>query len=395
MSELRVRDVSRADLDNVLTIRRRSFGPLGPDNAQWWDQVAAEVIPGRMLAVVDSYGRVLGAGRIRPYEQVWGGRHLRMGGVAGVYVEPSARGRGVATLLMQALITRMGQLGDVVSCLFPTAPALYRGVGYEVGGSHPRHTYAAHAVRAMRSLGGGLQPRPAGPDDAELVHELVRGHQARHRLSGPKLPSAATWREQLADPDLIHYVLDGRDGAARGFVAYGLSDATLTVEELVGETPEASAALWGVVGSGSSAAPKVASYLDPRDAGLLRVEEFFEAETRDLPWMFRVIDLVAAVAARGFSPHVTASVEIAVTDPEAPANDGTWRLTVGQGRGEASPAAYGKEPVQLGARGLAALWCGWTMSRLRLAGLATGGTEEADAALDAIFAGEPFMTEYF
>jgi predicted acetyltransferase len=139
----------------------------------------------------------------------------------------------------------------------------------------------------------------------------------------------------------------------------------------------------------------VASYLDPRDAGLLRVEEFFEAETRDLPWMFRVIDLVAAVAARGFSPHVTASVEIAVTDPEAPANDGTWRLTVGQGRGEASPAAYGKEPVQLGARGLAALWCGWTMARLRLARLATGGTDEEDAALDAIFAGEPFMTEYF
>jgi predicted acetyltransferase len=395
MSELRVRDVTRADLDNVLTIRRRSFGPLGPDGAQWWEQVAAEVIPGRMLAVVDPYGRVLGAGRIRPYEQVWGGRHLQMGGVAGVYVEPSARGRGVATLLMQSLITRMGELGDVVSALFPTAPALYRGVGYEVGGSHPKHTYAAHAVRALRSLGGGLRPRPAGPDDAELVHVLVREHQARHRLSGPKLPSVATWREQLADPELIHYVLDGRDGTARGFVAYSLADSTLTVEELVGETPEASAALWAVVGSGSSAAPKVASYLDPRDASLLRAEAFFEEEVRDLPWMFRVVDLVPAVAARGFSPHVSATAELVVTDPDAPANDGTWRITVGQGRGEAGPAAYAEDLVQVGPRGLAALWCGWTMSRLRQAGLATGGTDEADAALDAIFSGQPFMTEYF
>jgi predicted acetyltransferase len=395
MSELRVRDVDRADLDSVLSIRRRSFGPLGPEGAQWWEQVAAEVIPGRMLAVVDASGLVLGAGRIRPYQQVWGGRHLPMGGVAGVYVEPSARGRGVATLLMRALITRMGELGDVVSCLFPTAPVLYRGVGYEVGGSHPRRAYAAHAVRAMRSLGAGLRPRPAGPDDAELVHEVVRDHQVRHRLSGPKLPSVATWREQLADPDLIHYVLDGRGGTARGFVAYGLSEETLTVEELVGETPEASAALWGVVGSGSSTAPTVASYLDPRDAGLLQVEAFFEEEVRDLPWMFRVVDLVAAVAARGFSPHVTATAELAVTDPEAPANDGTWRITVGHGRGEAGPAAYGEGLVRLGPRGLAALWCGWTVSRLRQAGLATGGTPEGDAALDAIFAGAPFMTEYF
>jgi predicted acetyltransferase len=240
-----------------------------------------------------------------------------------------------------------------------------------------------------------LRPRPAGPDDAELAHVLVREHQARHRLSGPKLPSVAAWREQLADPELIHYVLDGRDGTARGFVAYSLADSTLTVEELVGETPEASAALWAVVGSGSSVAPKVESYLDPRDAGLLRTEAFFEAEVRDQPWMLRVVDLAPAVAARGFSPHVTATAELVVTDPDAPANDGTWRITVGQGRGEAGPAAYGEDLVQVGPRGLAALWCGWTMSRLRQAGLATGGTDDADAALDAIFSGQPFMTEYF
>ena len=44
---------------------------------------------------------------------------------------------------------------------------------------------------------------------------------------------------------------------------------------------------------------------------------------------------------------------------------------------------------------MAALWCGWTMSRLRLAGLATGGDPAADTALDAIFSCTPFMTEYF
>jgi hypothetical protein len=51
--------------------------------------------------------------------------------------------------------------------------------------------------------------------------------------------------------------------------------------------------------------------------------------------------------------------------------------------------------AHLGSRALAALWGGWSMSRLRQAGLATGGSPEQDAALDAIFACTPFMTEYF
>ncbi|HKX69281.1 MAG TPA: GNAT family N-acetyltransferase [Intrasporangium sp.] len=420
MSDLRIRDVSEADLPSALVIRTRSFGPLGPGGRAWWDRVAKEVIPGRMLAVVDENDTLLATGRARPYEQVWGGRHLRMGGIAGVYAEPSARGRGVATLLMRGLVERMGQLGDVVSCLFPTAPELYRSVGYEVGGVQPRYSYAAHDVRAARSRSGGLRPRPAGPGDAELIRSLMQGHQERHALSGPMLPTVATWREHLEDEELINYVLDEGRGR-RGFVSYSLAEEVLTVEELVGESAEVAAALWAVVGSGSSAAPTVRSYLDPRDPGRLLFGAMPEVDVREHVWMLRVVDLPGAMAARGFSPHVTASAEITLADPEVPANSGHWEISVaaGAGRarllstrsegdagpapiesaasGRASTAAYGlgDEPTRLGPRGMAGLWCGWTMSRLRAAGLASGGAPESDRALDAMFACTPFMTEYF
>ena len=49
----------------------------------------------------------------------------------------------------------------------------------------------------------------------------------------------------------------------------------------------------------------------------------------------------------------------------------------------------------MGARGLAALWCGWSTSRLRQAGLLTGGSPDDDAALDLLFAATPYLTEYF
>lgn len=420
MSDLHVRDVTEADLPAALTIRARSFGPLGPGGQAWWERVAKDVIPGRMLGVVDANDTLLATGRARPYEQVWGGRHLPMGGIAGVYADPSARGRGVATLLMRGLLTRMAELGDVVSCLFPTAPELYRAVGYEVGGVQPRFSYAAHDVRGARTRSGGLRPRPAGPGDAELFHSLMRSDQERHGLSGPMLPTVETWREDLEDDGLINYVLDDGEGS-RGFVSYSLAEEVLTVEELVGESAEATAALWAVVGSGSSAAPTVRSCLDPRDPGRLVFGGMPEVDVREHVWMLRVIDLPGAMAARGFSPHVTASAEIVLDDPEVPANSATWEISVAAGAGTvrklstrsvgdadpapiesaasggASPAAYGKGrgPTRLGPRGLAALWCGWTMSRLRLAGLATGGDPAADRALDAMFVGSPFMTEYF
>src|SRR6478609_5228394 len=177
MSRLRTRDVVDTDLPAVLAIRNRSFGPLGTGGDVWWQRVSAETLGGRMIAVVDDCGMVLGAGRIRPYEQAWGGRHLRMGGVAGVYVEPSARGRGVATTLTRALVTRMGELGDVVSCLFPTAPALYRRSGYEVGGVQSRTTYPSHLVRALGSAADGRRVRPARPEDADTLTALTRAAQ--------------------------------------------------------------------------------------------------------------------------------------------------------------------------------------------------------------------------
>jgi hypothetical protein len=84
--------------------------------------------------------------------------------------------------------------------------------------------------------------------------------------------------------------------------------------------------------------------------------------------------------------------------PQArPGNTGSWQLTVTDGVGTliqnggvSSPA-----PLLLGPRGVAALYAGTPLATLRLAGLASGGSPEADAALDAAFAAAPFMLDSF
>src|SRR6478609_6350477 len=204
---LHLRDITEADLPAVLSLRSRAFGrlPSGADGT-WWERVAAETLGGRWLGVGDDGGELIGAGRIRPYEQAWGGRHLQMGGVAGVYVEPRARGQGVATHLTRGLIARMGELGDVVSCLLPTTVSLYRRSGYEVGGVQQRTTYAGPTLRDLGSLAArrtapatsapstsstppAPRPRRARPEEAELIHAMLRDDAQRHVRSGPMPPT--------------------------------------------------------------------------------------------------------------------------------------------------------------------------------------------------------------
>ncbi len=345
---LQLRDVTEADLPAVLSLRSRAFGPLtAGDGGTWWERVAAETLGGRWIAVADESGELVGAGRIRPYEQAWGGRPVRMGGVAGVYVEPSARGQGVATTLTRGLITRMGELGDVVSCLFPTTVSLYRRSGYEVGGVQQRTTYAGHTLRDLGSLAArrtapatsapstssmspAPRPRRARPEDAELIHAMLRDDAERHVRSGPMPPTIDQLRGMIDRDALITYVVPD------GVVIYDLASEAVTVEHLVASTPETAATLWGLVGSGSAAVPTVHTYLDPRDPLTLMLGALPAEEVRQVPWMARVIDLSAAFAGRGFAPPAHTGAELVVDDPEAPRNTGRWWLSVENGSGSAT-----------------------------------------------------------
>jgi predicted acetyltransferase len=113
-------------------------------------------------------------------------------------------------------------------------------------------------------------------------------------------------------------------------------------------------------------------------------------------WMLRVVDAPAAIAARGFPPAVSLSVPLVIADQTRPSNSGAWELTITGGKGTLTPSAAGDgAPFTVGARGLAALYGGTPVRTLRMAGLASGGTPDTDAALDAAFGAPAFMLDDF
>ena len=73
---------------------------------------------------------------------------------------------------------------------------------------------------------------------------------------------------------------------------------------------------------------------------------------------------------------------------------GTADLAVSAGDSHAR-SGRAATPLRLGARGLAALYAGTPVGALRLSGLASGGSPDDDAALDAVFAATAYMVDDF
>ena len=234
------------------------------------------------------------------------------------------------------------------------------------------------------------------------------------------LPTVETWREHLEDEELINYVLDEGEGR-RGFVSYSLAEEVLTVEELVGESPRRPPPCGPSSGPGPRPRRPCAATSTPETPGGCIFGGMPEVDVREHVWMLRVVDLPGAMAARGFSPHVTASAEIA---PRRPGGSRElrrrWSSRSQRGRegpklstrseGDADPApiesAASAERAQRHTESVVGQpgWdrAGWRASGAagpcrgsEQPGLASGGAQEADRALDAMFACTPFMTEYF
>jgi predicted acetyltransferase len=386
---MEVRPLDLADLDAVLDVRSRSFSPMADSDIPGWKAIVEQ--DAAQFVTVYEGRRLLAVARYHRFMQYWLGREVPMAGVAGVAVAPEERGRGVGRTMMSAMLEKIAEDGYPLSALYPVTIPLYRGLGWELAGPQPAVSISTESLRTIDAP--AVKLRRVGPQDVTQIREMVRRRHLANRDCGPILFPEHLWQHwmsrqrpfaYLADDGYLEYRWDGRDALVVEF-AGALSEQTTR-------------ALWSLVGSSSSVARTVRVNLAPHDPIWWLTREIAVEIQPSAQWMLRVVDAPRAVAERGFPVGVSADVMISVDDPQRPGNAGPWRLSVGDGTGSLSPAdgESGRgDPVRLRAGGLAALYAGWPMSSLRRAGLATGGTSEADAALDAAFAAQPYCLDYF
>ncbi|MEJ5914956.1 GNAT family N-acetyltransferase [Pseudokineococcus sp. 1T1Z-3] len=335
-------------------------------------------------------GDLLGAVTLRPAEHWWGGRRLPAGDVTDVAVQPEARGAGVATGLLRALLEAAHERGAAVSALFPTVAGLYRRAGWEVTSTLTTVEVPTHAL-ARGGPAPGLAVRAGGPADLPAVAALYeREAQARSgmlvRPAPPtdRLPEGVDGLTLVEDDGVLVAAASWHRGRGYG------REAVFTVRDVVADTAPAARTLLGVLAGWAPVARNLHLRLLRNDAvaAALPVELARVVDRKVV--MHRVVDVEVAMSGRGWPAAVSGSVVVDLTDDLAPWNTGTWELAVSGGQGRA--VRTDAEPVaRLTPSGLAALYAGAVtpLGAVRTGGAQVLGDERAAlAGLDVLACGD-------
>lgn len=332
--QLTIRTLTDADLPAFSEVLASAF--LMDHNDDFLDEERSVFEPARSHAVFDGE-TMIGTGQLLTRRVVAPGADpVPAGAVTSIGVAPGHRRRGVLSMIMRAQLELLHQTGEPLAMLWAAEGGIYGRYGYGLGTQYarialPRGTAFRGDVAVDPHPVRELPRERALPRIRELYDGLWRGR------TGHLDRNDATWEYFLFDRP------SRRDGqTAYRFVVHPRAYAvyrtkldwqdrgprsTVTVHELVAETPAAYAAVLRylldidlvgeVVLRLGTDEPLVHMLADPRAA----VRTMFDGL-----WV-RLVDVDRALAARRFRFPV--DLVLAVDDAVCPWNAGRWHLVAG------------------------------------------------------------------
>lgn len=314
-SDLEFRTATQQDLDRVITIhgsafpdprlepeRRRNFlaNPLGTIDDLW-------------LAI--DRGEIVGHAFLFRTEAFFGGRPVPIAAIASVGVAPEARGRGVASGLLDHLHREAASRGAAIALLHAFRHAFYARHGYAPVSTSARWAFAPESVPDawLRAFRAADARSPRGGETAAL--EALYERAALAKTGWIRRPRAL-WDAKWLD-ERNHVVVVGPPDAPRGYASFvydqveGHARTSIAVEEIVAIDAEARRILFGFFAAQRDQVTEVELELDVDDPfafalvdpdrrrhGTARVEHAVGTITTGP--MVRILDLDRALRARGY-----------------------------------------------------------------------------------------------
>jgi predicted acetyltransferase len=403
-----VRPVEYADQPDYTRLGGEAFGaPVGgrplPTREEW---AAAGF---REWGAFDD-GALAARLRVYGFTSWFHGAEVPTAGVAGVAVEPERRGGGLLAQLFGAALEEARDRGDAISTLFPSAPGIYRGLGYEVVGSFDDVDVPLQNLSRI-AVPDGVVTRRAGLGDFDTIAAVHRAWAAAQNgpVSRAEKPFWTPPEKFFADYTGVTLAVDTRGSAGPagdvvGFASwirgegYTPSTAVMEVDDLIALTPDAARALWRTIGSFSTVVGTARVSTSGLDPAWLVLPDLTSTVHSAHPYMLRILDVSGALGGVE-SPLEGSRVSFAVRGAQDLA--GAWTLTVSDGVTHLERDAVAVEDVHhdrpvLSPNGLALLYAGaQSAANLRISGHLTGAPDH-DAVLSALFAGrQVHVRDYF
>jgi predicted acetyltransferase len=299
-----------------------------------------EVAGSEKFRVLECEGDYAGTALLMPMHQFFGGKRVQTRGAAGVGVLAPYRRDGVGSLLMAECLREVEAAGDACANLYASTTKLYRGVGYEMAGTHYSARLETSYLPPVRSE---LEVRALSDADRPAMQAIVQanaavapGHLDRCDYIWPRLLRPRGVEAQ------VYGVFDS-GGRMRGFLAFSLEhgedlDDFQRMTLRVFEAADAAGlqSLIALLRSHHSMVREIVTTLPPQSPFWAALPEQ-RAKTRMREhFMLRVVRMADALQQRGYPLGMNADLVFEIDDPVLPANQGYWRLQLADGQATVS-----------------------------------------------------------
>jgi predicted acetyltransferase len=365
--------------------------------AEFVDTLPQRLRPERVvLGSVD--GRIAATAQGFAVHQWFGGRPVRMIGVASVATHPLYRGTGLGTDVVARLLARARDDGHVLSTLYPATVPVYRRLGYEYAGMHLTYRVPLMAL-----------PTGPQPDLLEIPEDGGPARASHERLAIHENGLTAGVDDDWWPVRILNKWSNGPTGAVMtgeevpdGYAAYrqeSLPDAwgyTLACTHLVAHTREAALGLFAYFRRFKGVGSDLEWHGAPTEPLALLLPE----QSLSITWTFRnmsrILDVPGALESRGYPEDVTGSALFAVDDELFPENRGPFLLEAEGGKVHVTRAPDGTPTESVSIGGLSSMFTGYvTREQAGRMGLVNPDHPALDL-LGRLFAGPaPWTPDFF
>lgn len=381
------------DLEALFDVTRVAFGSHSQLSAQ---EAFAGLEIERFFGAFDA-GELVGALGAYSFSMRAPDGVLAVAGTTVAVVLPTHRRTGILTELMKRHFAAALDLGESAAALWASETGIYGRFGY--GRAFDRLEVDIDQAAAVHPGAGSGIVRFAEGTDKRLRQVWEAVHKRR--------PGSAARNESWWQHEVIHDPISERegyspyrfaiveiDGTPSGYVKYRAKldvpanfrlVGELQVYELHATSDAAEAALWRFLVEHDLVHRVHATNL-PSDSivdSVLINHRHAHRRLVEGGW-FRLLDLPTALSTRGYATD--GRLVLGVRDEQIPSNEGTWVLTVTDGRATCERAEGESPELQLSVAELGATFFGSKQWRgLKAAGLVHGDAETIDRA-DELFA---------
>jgi len=390
------------ELRNALNAISHYFGHENTDEdaerfAQWIDVE-------RMHAAWDG-DRVVGGAGTFTYRMSVPGGSVPVGGATVVGVLPTHRRRGVLTSMMRAQLEDSRARGEVAAYLWASEATIYGRFGYGLAS----RIGAVSLARDRTRFAVPFEPR--GSVRLLDLEEAATAFPPLYERVFAQRPgmferSKAWWETRRLSDDParrrggpLHRALLELDGEPAGYALYrvaqdwesGFSTGTVTIQEVVTPTPEATRELWRWLLDFDWTSEFSADLLPVDHELFMLVAEprRLQFKINDGVWV-RLIDVGQALSARTYNDG---EIVLDVEDALLPENTGRWRVTSSGAERTNDAADLRLDITGLGSVYLGGFSFGALVRGSRADELTGGAADRADALFRTNI--EPWCPEIF